>query len=223
MSWDFDHRAVMQCIRLILIDEFGSRLSSLPKTNPPVPSVVINHTNGILPPTTYISLTFIPTNDDDSWVIDSGLITVTVPDPDNPPATVQMDTLYQDVLVNFNIEIRVASNPNSPNYVNDNCFGLMRDIRKLLLLDKIRNKLKDEVFTVVHLGNNRIRSTPDLLAKDYHEIAVMSLRCTSVDRSINYDSGSFDHASWIGELKLIDETDPNPRIIIGETQPVTIP
>lgn len=218
--WDFNHRAVITCLREILIEEFGGRLSTLPKTNPPEPSVIITNTNGVLPPTTYISLNFTATNDDDSWVINSGLVTVTVPDSDNPPATVDIETLYQDTLVNFNIDIRVVSNPNVIDYDNTNCFGLMRDIRKHLLLDKVRNKLKEEVHTVVHLGDNRIRSRPDLLSKDFHEAAVMSLRCTSVDRSINYDSGAFDHVSWIGELK-VDTTDTNPRIITGETLPPT--
>ena len=216
--WDFKHRAVLRCLADIIESEIGDRLPTLKGSTDK--AIFISGTNGIKPPTPYVSLEFIPTIDDKSWVIDTGFVTVQVTDPDNPPATIPFTTLYYDTLVNFGIAIRIESDPNDANYDNTNAFGLMQDIRKCLILDKHRDKLKTDVFTVIHLANNRILSTPDLLSKQYHEVASMRLRCESVDRTINYDAGTFDHVSMTGELKHGDD-DPSPIIINISTPPPT--
>jgi hypothetical protein len=212
MSWEFDHFKVMTTLADIIKEIVGDRLATLPNSGGQK-AVFTSHYGGITPPLPYVLLTYQGSRDDDGFVIDSGLTPVQVEDPDNPPTMIEITTPYLDKLTNFNISLRVESMPATGVDDKNNTYRILRDIRKGLLLPKHRKKLRDEVFTVMEFMN-QIRSTPDLIATSYHEIATMQLKLSSVDRVIDYDAMSFGTINFRGELKETLD-DPTPRIITG--------
>jgi hypothetical protein len=216
MSWIFSQKAVLK--------ELAGVIQDILARDTPQAVISISNTDGLQQHLPYIHLAFNGTSDSDSWIIDTGTLEVTVEDPDNPPAMITYETEYSDTIVNFSVSIVAVSNPKDlVNYETTNAAGLLRTIRKGLLLPKYRNRLKANVFSVVALGNNPIRPTPDLLAGQTQERYTLRFNMSSVDRSIDYDSGVFDKVNWIGTLYQVDDTDPDTNIITGSSDIVYQP
>jgi hypothetical protein len=214
MSWEFDHHKVMIVLAEIIEDMVGEHLSDMPEGGG-MKSVFLSHYGNIQPPLPFITLTYNGSNDNDGYTIDSGLVDVQIEDPDNPSALITVTTPYEDKVTNFNISLRAESLPAQTIDDKGNANRLLREIRKGLMLPKYRKRLHEEVFTAIEFINT-IRSTPDLIATDYHDICTMQLKLSSIDRLIDYDALSFDTVKWDAEIKL-DAQDPNPLIIQGST------
>lgn len=211
-AWQFDHFAVMQTLSNIIEDIVGANLSELPNSGG-AKSIIIANFSGNTPPLPYVTLNYQGSIDNDGITIDAGLIDVEIEDPSDPPNLITVTTQYEDKLTNFNITLRTESMPASTYDDKGNAHRLLREIRKGLMLDKHRKRLRDEVFTVLEFMNP-IRSTPDLISTSYHDICTMQLKLSSVDRLIDYDALSFDTINWTGDVKLDDE-DLNPLVLQG--------
>lgn len=219
---EFNHRTVLRKLADVIQGIIGDRLPLL-KGSLTDRAIYLNYTDGVKSKLPFITLEFIPTNDQDGYAIDNGIVEVTIPDPDNVGSTLNVFAPYTDTLVYFSVDIRCESDPTMSDvrpdpetpseYERTNSAQILRDIRKNLMLPRNRALLK-EVNTVVQFGNNPIRSTPDLLSNDYHEVHTLTLRMSSVDRVIDYDTLSFDNISWTTEIYRAPE-DPDPIILTG--------
>ncbi|AHK11560.1 hypothetical protein S140_153 [Shewanella sp. phage 1/40] len=221
MSWEFNHNKVMFVLAEIIEGIVGDSLADLPNSGG-VKAVYLANYGGIEPPLPHVLLTYQGSNDNDGYSMAEGFVDVEVDNPLDPPNKITLTTTYVDSVVNFNITLTAESLPPaySPTFERDNgnAFSILRDIRKGLLLPKNRRRLHTEVFTAIELINT-IKSTPDLVSTEYHDIGTMVIKLSSVDRSIDYDCFTFDTLDWVGEIK-IDETDPDPIILTGS---VTFP
>lgn len=219
MEYEFNHRSVLLELANCIEDILGNRLPFIDDAE--TMRAVIIGVDGVQPHLPYINVIYNGSSDSDGWSIATGTTEVTVEDPDNPLATITYETSYTDTIVNFMVSIVAVSDPTITtalnNYDTTNASQLLRKVRGNLLLPKYRNRLRDNVSTVIQFGNNQIISTPDVFAGQTRERFTLRLPMTSIDRVIDYDDGLINQVNWTGTLNQIDDTDPTPIIVTGTT------
>jgi len=206
MAWDFDSDAVLVKLGDIIETMVGPRLSFLPKPDgtPSIArSVIIDNQSGPQPPLPFITLSYEGSNDDEGFILDTGVI-------DTDPPNLVFASFWDKFTV-FGITIRCEG---------DDSESILRSIRKQLLLERHRKTLRDDVFSSVQLINT-VRRTPDLLSKDYREVGSFLLTMNTIDRLIDTDTGVFDTVEYEQTTKRISDEDPNPIVKTGSVGPVT--
>jgi hypothetical protein len=200
----FDSNTSMITIRQMLINMIGSQLSTIPTQTGSEPAVIIGPvgSDGPEPDLPYLMIAYDGSDDGNGFLIDSGLVTATIDDPDNVGQTIESEVPYYDTFLNFYVILRCEG---------DEALNILKEIRRKLRVDYYKDYLLETDGIVVDQITT-IRRTPDLLSTAYRDVGTMRLALHTIDRYIDLDNPYyFDTIDSNGEYKR--STDDSSPII----------
>lgn len=212
MAWIFDQDTAMLSIANMIESMVGTDLSFLPLAdgNPSTErSIIIGFQSNPEPELPFIVLNFEESNDNDGFLLDSGV--VEEEDPNDIPNLAFFP--FFDKILNYSVTLRCEG---------ENSHQILSKVRRLLLLDRFKEPLRTEIFSSIKLIQPIIY-TPDALSDTYRDVNTLILELATIDRLIDFDQngGVYDTIEGEGTLKdNEDDTDPLiTNITVGSVTP----
>lgn len=212
-----DIQAILNTNSKLAKDLVGQYLSTLPDTNPPIPSVIKEHpwgtSNGTNPPYPFMTVAIAPVGvrAQTAWVLDTGVKEVSV-DQNGDPMT-PTDLPYYTIEYLVDVQFRGYGK---------NSLVIMEQLKMWFLVPSTRDRINQELqsmWCTYQYSDNNVVSTPDILATEIKEGSLWNVTYRVRDEIIDYAGSIIEQIQTNGSFLYYQDINEEGAIPINITVP----